>query len=364
MLIRRGMIAMLIAIATAAASLAGADAQASQASGARNDASVVCARRIDQMPASALRHCGYKVHLLRRVAALPAGGKAYDYGDYTLLVPPAHFDPLREPDRILAAYGFPTRKRLGKDFYRLMHSVRTFPKPPRYLVEDPTIQYNTDEYNWAGYDVNDHQYLSVETTWTEPHFVSHGCSGDQFAEWAGIGGIKSTDLGQEGTTFNHPGWPAHQGFIETISGGSGNPVEAAGFDPAAGDSVYALISWNSSTSEFDYYMSDTSNPNIPTYSANSRVVTANLDTAEVVSERPTVGTTGPPLHLPIYADLSDFQSLRVQYANGYWSTGQSGFYSDSHNSLTMVDSAGNLLADPGTLGTGSGFTPTYQNRCN
>jgi hypothetical protein len=361
MLLRKGMIVAMVAIATAAAGLASAAAQASQAPRAGVKASAVCARRTDQMSVSALRGCGYRVEMLRRVTTLPAGGKAYDYGDYTLLVPPAHFNPLKEPDRVLAAYGFPTRKRLGKAWYPLMRAARIFTKPQRYLVEDPRVHYNTNYYNWAGYDVNDHQYLSVETTWTEPSFDSSNCSAStQFAEWAGIGGIKNTqDLGQEGTTFNHPNWPAHEGFIETISGGTGDPVEAQGFDPAAGDSVYALVSWDASTSEFDYYMEDETTG--VSYSAHSRVVTANLDTAEVVSERPTVGTTGPPLYEPIYADLSKFDPLRVQYAKAYWSTGSSGFYGDSYNSMTMISTttSGDTLAQPGTLGSGSGFTVTW-----
>jgi len=363
MLPRRGTIAAMIAAATTAALLSAAGAQAGQAPRGAAGARTVCTDRIDRMTASALRGCGYRVDPLLRVSALPGGGSAYDYGDYTLLVPPAHFRPLREPDRVLAAYGFPTRKRLGKAWYGLMRAVRSFARPQRYLVADPRVSYNTNEPSWAGYDVNDHQYLSVETVWTEPHFVASGCTaGDQFAEWAGIGGLNgSNDLGQEGTTYNHPNWPAHTGFIEAISDGSGSPVEAASFDPSAGDSVYALLSWDSSASEFDYYLEDETTGR--SYTAHSRVVDANLDTAEVVSERPEVGVTEQPPHLPIYADLSKFQPLRVQYAKAYWSAGHSGFYGDSHNSLTMKVDSDPTIAQPGTLGSGSGFTVTWD-RCS
>jgi hypothetical protein len=54
----------------------------------------LCARSYNpyRQQVSVLRACGDTILRLRRVTQLPGGGKAYDYGSYTQLVPPPHFE--------------------------------------------------------------------------------------------------------------------------------------------------------------------------------------------------------------------------------------------------------------------------------
>lgn len=301
-----------------------------------------------------LRACGDTIIPLRQVTPLSGGGDAYSYGSYTVLIPPAHFNVLKATDKQLAEFGFPTRKQLGAHWYPLMRHVRTFPRPTPYLVAASQRKANTNTISWAGYNVNGRSYNGVSAYWIEPHFVAANCSGDEFAQWTGIGGTHgSMTLGQDGTTFNLPGFAAHQGFIETVINDSGGPV-AASVTATPGDQFYAQAFWDSQNNDFDYYMENVHTG--ATYSAHSRFVgNPDLSTAEVISERPQTSTG--------YTQLSDFQSVGVASATAYWGSGSSnGFYSLSHNSNTMVGVNGVLIADPGPIVAGSDFTTDWD-RC-
>jgi hypothetical protein len=309
---------------------------------------------------SVLRSCGDRIGGLQRVASLPGGGKAYSYGTLTQLVPPAHFNVLTASDKQLSEYGFPTRKELGSKWYKVMRHVRSFAAPTRYLVTDPNVSApsaNSDWANWSGYNVNSHNYTQVTATWEEPSFVTNGCNGDMFVQWVGIGGINSDYLGQDGTSFNVPGFAAHQGFIETIdgTGDPGSGMVVANITSAAGDSFYASTLWNAANSYFNYYMEDYTTG--ATYSAHSRTVSADQSTAEVISERPQVGGT---ITNPVYAQLSDFTIVYVTDATGYWGSSAEGFYQLSHNSDRMLGDGSEILATTDdSLSSNSNFQVYY-----
>jgi hypothetical protein len=311
---------------------------------------------------AALRACGDNIAPLLRVTPLVGGGKAYFYGDYTRLVPPAGFNVLKASDKQLSEYGLPTRKQLGSQWYKLMSTVRHFAKATPYLVQVPGFKigadisapgglsnnpFNTNSANWAGFDVNDHNYTQVTATWTEPHFVGVGCTNDKFSQWVGIGGLNGSPyLGQDGTAFNEPGLAAHQGWIETINNDSSPPV-AADIIGTPGSPFYASTLFDVADHYFNYYMQTGST----VFTAHSRTVTGDQSHAEVVSEMPFGGPS-----------ISDFQTVPVQSATAYWDGGSSGFYGDSHNSITMTDSHQTIVT-PGTLSSGSNFTTTWKH-CN
>ena len=351
-------LASAAASAVLVAGLSGASAGAGTAPRPAARASArLCASSYDpyQVTQSALRACGEDILPLRRVAPLPGGGARYDYGSYTLLVPPAHFNVLTASDQRLAEYGFPTRKRLGARWYPLMRHVRSFTRPTPYLVANPRVKANTNNPNWAGYNVNSHSYNGVSADWVEPSFVPAGCSGDRFLQWTGIGGINSGYLGQDGTTFNEPGFAAHQGFIETLNNDLSPPV-AANISATPDQEYYSEAFWVAGQNHFYYYMENLANG--ATYNAVSRTVTADLTTAEVITERPYL------VQSKSYTQLSDFQSVGVTAATGYWgSSSSNGFYSLSHNSETMVgQNSGPIIANPTPIVSGSDFI-VYWDRC-
>jgi hypothetical protein len=359
-MLRRIAVISVAAVSVTAAAMTGAQAdgmaaaQPSRMTGGPA-AGAPCSRPLDvyQVAPSVLRSCGDTIEPLQRVTPLPGGGLSYNYGDYTLLVPPAHFNVLKASARRLAEYGFPSRHQLGKSWYQVMRHVRTFSIVP---ARRPGVPSATSTKIWAGYDVNDHRYTGVAATWTEPHFVAHGCSGDSFAQWAGIGGIKASagnSLGQAGTTFNSPGFAAHQGFIETISKGQGPPVAVKNFVPKAGNKVLVTASWHASTKEFGYFLENEATGT--SMALHSRKVSANLRTAEVISERPT---TVNSLGHPVPTELSDFQKVAV-HATASWASGSSGFFRDSHNAITMKNGS-TTIAKPGTLSRSNSFTTTWK----
>ena len=363
----------LIMVAGALA-LVGAISQASGATAAgaapRSGIPARCSTSFNpyQASTSLLRSCGDRVLRLKHVTALPGGGDAYDYGDHTVLVPPRHFNPLEASDMRLREYGMPTRKQMGSGWRVLMRHYRYAEAPTPFLVEDPHVRASAPRPkailspqaclppscsgNWTGYSISNPTPLGeVTADWTEPHFISQGCSGDEFAQWVGIGGQTSpTDLGQDGTFFNVPTFKAHQGFIETISNNSGPPV-AASIDPAAGDSFFASTLWDSSNSWFSYLMMD--NTTGAFYAAHSRVVTADQTTAEVISEAPTNNGA--------ITQLSDFQKVPVTNATAYFAGRPFPFASSAltSHSITMEDASGIVMADPGTLFSDSHFTTTW-----
>lgn len=331
--------------------------------------SALCSRSFNpyKVKIGVLRSCGDKILWLQHVTPLRGGGNAYSYGEVTVDVPPAHFQVLRASDKQLAVYGIPTRKQLGSKWYGVMRHVRRFNPAPKYLVEVPRAATqapaelvsrspHTDDpctlpgcsYNWAGDYVTGHTYNEVTVIWIEPSFIGAGCSGDEFAQWLGLGGTGSTtNLGQEGTFFNYPDFAAHQAFIETIIDNSGGPVPIKGLVVSHGNSLYGSVYWDSSSEVYDYFFSYNGNG----YSEHSRTdESPDNSTAEVISERPD----NPP------TELSDFQTVSVENATSAWSSGSAGFVSNPHHyGITMEDTSGIVLADTSNLDSQSNFTNTW-----
>jgi hypothetical protein len=358
-------LSLLLAVAMSGISY-GASAASSPGSG---HASSACLKPFDpyKKPILFLRACGDTILWLKKVTTLADGGKAYNYGAYTRDIPSANFDILTATDAELAEYGIPTRAQLGRQWRHVMQrNLRVLPATP-YLVQGPSsmqlrpigsqsgdCELPGCTYNWVGHYVTGHTYDEVSTDWTEPSFVGAGCTGDAYAEWAGLGGTTSpVNLAQTGTFFNYPDFAAHQGFIETIIDGDGAPVAADGFIPSPGDTVYASVTWNGAE-QYTYYMQDGSN----IYSATSRDDTSpDNSTAEVMGERPLVD--GSP------TELSDFQSAYFSGAESYWSSGAAGFYNNPNRyGVTMEGFSGDTLATTNNLSEDSNFTNTWAGNCS
>lgn len=327
----------------------------------------ICSRSVDpySLPVSVLRSCGDRIWPLLHIRPVPGGGRLYDYGAYTWIAPPAHFNALAAPDKQLTELGLPTRARLGRQWLHVIRHFRHFIQPPPYLVElskhknAPAYDCNTGNCIWAGHYVKGHTYNNVTGTWTEPTFKGAGCSGDEFSQWGGLGGVGSGtgSLAQTGTAFNEAGLAAHQGFIETIIGGiDPGPTAISGFLPPSagnpGDTIYVSVLWDSSLNVYSYLLDDwTTNKSSGSIFSRTDNLPDN-STAEIISERP--GGSNP-------TELSDFQTVAVQNATSYWSSGSAGFYHNpQHYSLIMYNSSGDVLATTNNLDSNSNFTNTWK----
>jgi hypothetical protein len=324
---------------------------------------------------SVLRSCGDVIYPLRHVTALPGGGKAYDYGVYVQYVPPPDFIVLKASDRQLAEYGLPTRREFSSSWYPMVKDIRRFAQPTPYLVEVPAARAATAppsratfvcaspgcSFNWSGYAAyRGHLYRSIGAGWVEPHFVpTNGCSTSSFSQWVGIGGFYhgSRRLGQDGTSFGEPGLSPHQAFIETINNDNSGPV-AINLTATIHRKFVAGASWDPATSRFHYVMANDYTG--IAWAGESRRVSADLRSAEVIAERPTMSDQ----HL---TNLSDFQNFLVTSAGVTWgSTGSAGLARLPASDVTRIgmhDGAGHLMSDPTRLNSSSNFSNVYY-RCN
>ena len=311
----------------------------------------LCARSFNPYKArtSLLRACGDKILTLRNVRRLPGGGKAYDYGAYTELVPPAHFNVLRASARQLREYGYPTRRQLGRRWFSIMRHVRHPVRPQPFLVQAPAARpaaaiAASNPLNWSGYDVTGHDYLGVSAQWFEPSFASSpNCSSTAFGQWVGLGGADddSPDLGQDGTAFNYPTLAAHQAFVQVLPNDRNGPV-AVDLKAEPGQVFFAQVSWDPANSWYVYFMQN-DGPSGGSASFHSAPAAAHDgSSAEVITERPVINGT--------LSDLSNYGQFQVQFATGDWGNSSSDGFNDlTNHSITMGDGNGQTMSSPGSL---------------
>jgi hypothetical protein len=347
-----------LAVATLATA-AGVPAPAARTT--RADVPLSCSRSYNpyREPVSRLRSCGDTVLMLRQVRSLPGGGKAYSYGDYTQLVPPAHFNVLKATDKQLREYGLPTHRQLGRQWYSIMRHWRGSVAATPYLAGVRGAQMSNCDANastsctWSGYAATGHAYTQASATWFEPDFVRDVCSSTEFGQWVGIGSFPpgtNGDLGQDGTAYNVSGFHQHQAWIETIVNYDQSSVPVAVNLLAAPDEPFsAMTSWDSVNKWYDYYMTNldpnSSDPySFKSYSGHSRVVSSHGSSAEVITETPAANQ-----------HLSDYQQFQVQDATAGWDSGSSHFGdlpSGDVTKITMHDPHGSAMSTPGTLSKG------------
>jgi hypothetical protein len=309
----------------------------------------LCARSFDpyRAEASVLRSCGDRILPLRNVTGLPGGGKAYSYGAFTQLVPPAHFSPLTASDRQLREYGFPTRRQAGTRWASLMRHYRGTARPTPFLVQAPgasrpRANIPGTTLTWSGYAVTGHDYLGVSAKWFEPSFAGSPCTKPgAFGQWVGLGGASSLPyLGQDGTSFNYPTLGAHQAFVQVLPNDAKGPVPVALY-ATPGQLFYAQVFWDPANTWYEYFMENDETGN--TVSFHSAPATAHDgSTAEVIAERPYFpdGTL---------ANLSNYQQFQVQDSTGYWGSSSSAGFNDLSNQPISMVHSGHTMSSPGSL---------------
>jgi hypothetical protein len=202
--------------------------------------------------------------------------------------------------------------------------------------------------NWSGYADTGSGFSKVAASWKEP---SASCGGDTTslaAFWVGIDGYTSDSVEQDGTLIECYFGTAYQfSWWEMYPT---NDIQVVGESVAAGDSISASVVRTGTS----YALKVTDS----THTANSFSTTQTCSgcansSAEWIAEAPS-GSSGPyPL-----THFSTWSESGSTVTAGSTSGVISSFTDDE---ITMVDSSGNVEAQPGALnGSGNAFSVTWK----
>jgi hypothetical protein len=201
--------------------------------------------------------------------------------------------------------------------------------------------------NWSGYADTGSGFTQVSGSWKEPS-ASCGSATSLAAFWVGIDGYSSDSVEQDGTLIECYLGTAYQfSWWEMYPT---NAIQVVGESVAAGDSISASVVRSGDS----YALKVTDS----THTANSFSTTQTCSgcadsSAEWIGEAPS-GSSG------VYP-LSDFGTWTLTSADvaAGGSAGTISSYTDDE--ITMVDSSGNVEAQPGSLNSaGTSFSDAWK----
>jgi len=174
-----------------------------------------------------------------------------------------------------------------------------------------TTQTVVSSTNWAGYAATgaNGQFTSVSSSWVEPTAQCSGY-GDQYsAFWVGLDGYSSSTVEQTGSevdcagrTAEYSAWyemyPAYPVYFS-------NPVKP-------GDHLTGSVAYQASTSTFLITLTDSTQK--WTQTANQALPGAVMNSAEVIAEAPSSGSTGSVLPLTNFGTVN-FSGATVNSAS-------------------------------------------------
>jgi hypothetical protein len=204
--------------------------------------------------------------------------------------------------------------------------------------------------NWSGYADTGSNFSAVTGSWTEPGASCSRGSTTYAAFWVGIDGYSSDTVEQDGTLIECYERAAYQySWWEMYPT---NDIQVVGESLAAGDSIHASVVRSGDS----YTLSVTDS----THSANSFTTTQTCSdcdnsSAEWIAEAPCCTNSGGILPL---ADFGTWTESGATVTEGSTSGVISSFTDDE---ITMIDNAGRVKAQPGSVSsTGNGFSDTWE----
>ena len=144
---------------------------------------------------------------------------------------------------------------------------------------------NASSTNWAGYAVSttSGQVSSVNASWVEPTIVSCPTRAQYAAFWVGIDGYTSSSVEQTGTdsdcSHGHAVYYAWYEFYPSPS----HRISTLTISP--GDTIFASVTYNTTTAKFTTVLSDTTTGH--SFSTSAAVRTAARSSAEWIAEAPS-----------------------------------------------------------------------------
>jgi hypothetical protein len=200
--------------------------------------------------------------------------------------------------------------------------------------------------NWSGYADTGSGFSTVTGKWTEP---SATCSATESlaAFWVGIDGYSSDSVEQDGTLIECYGGAAY--YYTWWEMYPSNAIQVVGSTLRAGDSITASVV--RSGSSYTLKVTDSSRSG-DSFSTTQSCSCAN-SSAEWIAEAPS-GSSG-------VEPLSHFSTFSLSSAT-VATTSKSGTISSfTDDEITMVDSSGNVEAQPGALNSsGNAFSVTWK----
>jgi hypothetical protein len=289
-----------------------------------------------------LQACGFTGYPLTGYAKLADGGTASLYRvagmDVQVLVPPAGFDPLHATASELEAYGIPARPNAAsttalEEWTQMVVRAQFQPGPPMMYVGP--VKHATSS-NWSGYYASGTSFTEAGAHWTEPS-VQSGCTGASASTWAGLGGVNSGNLAQNGVDLLWPGGHTQQAWWEILP--ANTTYINFRVDPGYGFEV--------TTSYYSGHFLFFFNNDYTGYATTISVASSAYDgsTADVIVER----ASGTPL-----ANFGT-ESLLAYANNNYMS-------SYTHTSEVMMNGSDTLTQVSG-MGSNGSFTDKYL-RCS
>jgi hypothetical protein len=201
--------------------------------------------------------------------------------------------------------------------------------------------------NWSGYADTGSGFSKVTAAWTEPTGTCSGSTTSLAAFWVGIDGYSSASVEQDGTLIEcYAGTQYQFTWWEMYPT---NAIQVVGQSVKAGDAITASVVRTGTS----YALKVTDS----THTANSFSTTQTCSncknsSAEWIAEAPS-GSSGPyPL-----TKFSTWTDKSSTVTAGSTSGVISSFTDDE---ITMVDSAGNVEAQPSALSGGNSFTVTWK----
>jgi peptidase A4-like protein len=195
--------------------------------------------------------------------------------------------------------------------------------------------------NWAGYADTGTGFTKVTGTWVEP---SATCgSGESLAAfWVGIDGFSSNSVEQDGTLIECDGGQAF--YFTWWEMFPTNAVQIVGQTLSPGDTIHASVTRTGTS--YKLTVTDSTN-SADSFTKTETCSNCANSSAEYIAEAPSNGTS--------VEALSHFSVFKLKSATVSTSSKSGVISSFTDDEITMVDSAGNVEAQPGNLNANGNF---------
>jgi hypothetical protein len=240
---------------------------------------------------------------------------------------------------------------LARDYLRHL-SVGWHPANHPVATNRPAISglNQVQSTNWSGYaddNTGGNTYSAVSATWTEPT-ASCTSTTSLAAFWVGIDGYSSDSVEQDGTLIECYGRTAY--YYTWWEMYPTNDIQVVGETLRPGDSISASVVRSGSSYTLKVTDSSRSGDNVSEVESCSSCANSS---AEWVAEAPS-GSGG-------VEPLSNFGTWTSSNSDVTANSGSGVISSFPDDEMTMVDSSGNVKAQPGSLNSsGNGFSVTFK----
>ncbi len=201
--------------------------------------------------------------------------------------------------------------------------------------------------NWSGYADTGSGVSAVTGRWTQPAATCSGWQPTVTSFWVGIDGDGSSTVEQDGTAAVCLFGTAY--YFSWWEMDPTNTMQLVGYTVRPGDAIAAAVTRNGTS--YTLTLTDATHPSDSFSTTQSCSGCANAS-AEWIAEAPTV--------LSSVTALADFGTWSLNSATVTSGSTSGAIPAFTDDAVTMIDSSGNVEAQPGPLSSnGSAFTDTW-----